>query len=217
MSIATPDYRHLKDFPDVYEPAEDTFLLLDALEKEQNALNKLRPTLTLEVGSGSGIVTTFLAKILQSKALHLVTDRNSQATLCTQQTANYNETRVDAINTDLVHGLLPRLQNCVDILILNPPYVVTPSHELLETGIAWTWAGGICGREVMDRLFPDVPKLLSKRGIFYLVVVQENKPKEIMKMFENMEFASTVVLNRRAGPENLSVIKFWKKGTEDGS
>ena len=43
-AFPTPLYPHLRspEFRDVYEPAEDTFLLLDALEKEQCFLDKLR-------------------------------------------------------------------------------------------------------------------------------------------------------------------------------
>jgi len=48
------------------------------------------------------------------------------------------------------------------------------------------------------------------RGLFYLVVIEENKPKEIVQLFRNMEFESTVILSRRTGPELLSVIKFWR-------
>ena len=37
-----------------------------------------------------------------------------------------------------------------------------------------SWAGGVRGREVMDRIFPVVSTLLSDKGIFYLVIVKEN-------------------------------------------
>ena len=71
--IPTPDLSHLtrKDYDLVYEPAgtktarfiriipliptlppmaEDTFILLDALEKDADELKKLQPSICLEVG-----------------------------------------------------------------------------------------------------------------------------------------------------------------------
>ena len=38
----TPDYAHVYNYNDVYEPCEDTFLMLDALEKDCDFLKKLR-------------------------------------------------------------------------------------------------------------------------------------------------------------------------------
>lgn len=43
-------------------------------------------------------------------------------------------------------------------------------------GIEASWAGGRKGREVMDRVFPLVPDLLSPGGLFYLVTIKENNP-----------------------------------------
>lgn len=43
-SYPTPVYSHVGrgDFTDVYEPAEDTFLLMDALEKDAETLQRVR-------------------------------------------------------------------------------------------------------------------------------------------------------------------------------
>ncbi|XP_076818823.1 methyltransferase HEMK2-like [Clavelina lepadiformis] len=217
MKIATPIYSHVADYESVYEPAEDTFLLLDALESEIGFLKKLRPSVALEVGCGSGVVSTFLFKILGASTTYLCTDKNSEAAACCHVTADLNQAPLNIVTTDLVTGLLPRLENSCDILLFNPPYVVTPSDEIKKPGISLAWAGGVNGREVMDRFFPLVPKLLTDKGVFYLVVVKENKPDEISRLFREMSFSASTVKSRRSGPECLSIMKFQRLGTKSGS
>ena len=41
-AIRTPDYAHVKNYENVYEPAEDTFLLMDALEMQQGTIRSLK-------------------------------------------------------------------------------------------------------------------------------------------------------------------------------
>ena len=50
--IATPDLSHLtrRDYLQVYEPAEDTFCLLDALEQDADRLRVAQPRLVVEIG-----------------------------------------------------------------------------------------------------------------------------------------------------------------------
>ena len=131
---------------------EDTFLLLDALESELLELQSLEPTICLEVGSGSGCVITFLGSLLgASNALYLSTDVNEKAAIASKSTGTQNHIPIDTIRTDLVSSLLPCLSRKVDVLIFNPPYVVTPSEEVGSLGIEAAWAGGVDGREVVDR------------------------------------------------------------------
>lgn len=49
MGQPTPVYSHIKStvYRDVYEPAEDSFLLMDALELETSFINELKYQLTI--------------------------------------------------------------------------------------------------------------------------------------------------------------------------
>lgn len=93
----------------------------------------------IEIGSGSGVVTTFLRQILSlnlsdkkdtASFFSFCTDLNIKALNCSKDTAKMNKidlTKIEFINCDLLNPLLQRLQNQVDILIFNPPYV--PSEK----------------------------------------------------------------------------------------
>nr|XP_048278485.1 methyltransferase N6AMT1 isoform X2 [Myodes glareolus] len=164
----------------------------------------------LEVGAGSGVVSAFLASMIGPQALYMCTDINPQAAACTLETAHCNRVHLQPVVTDLVQGLLPRLKGKVDLLVFNPPYVVTPPEEVGSHGIEAAWAGGRNGREVMDRFFPLASELLSPRGLFYLVTIKENNPEEIFKTLKTKGLQGTTALCRQAGQEILSVLRFSK-------
>ncbi|XP_071956311.1 methyltransferase N6AMT1-like isoform X1 [Antedon mediterranea] len=235
----TPDISHLKakDYEHVYEPAEDTFLLLDALQKDYAFIQKIRPTLCIEVGCGSGTVTSFVSKLLGSSAHCLATDINGHATLATMKTALQNRQSPDVIQMDLATSFLPRLHGQVDLILFNPPYVVTPSqeprsvglvhilislyqfpcvhvkHNLLKVGISditSSWAGGVNGMEVTNRFLPCVCKLLSTKSAFYMVAVKENKIDKIEQQMLATGLMMEEVLKRNAGPERLFILKFTR-------
>ncbi|XP_035401813.1 methyltransferase N6AMT1 isoform X2 [Cygnus atratus] len=211
-ALPTPRYEHVGRFGEVYAPAEDTFLLLDALERDAARLRDAGIDICLEIGSGSGVVSTFLASIIGSSALYICTDINPMAAYCTLETALLNNVHLQPVITDLVNGLSPRLNGKVDLLLFNPPYVVTPSEEVKSHGIEASWAGGKRGREVMDRVFPLVADLLSPRGLFYLVTIKENNPDEILETMKKHGLEGTRALSRQAGQEMLTILKFRKPG-----
>ncbi len=62
---------------------------------------------------------------------------------------------------------------------------------------------------MIDRTLDLVPSLLRfPNGTFYLVVVEENEPEEIMKRMASIGFESQIVGHRKAQNEILSVLKF---------
>ncbi|KAI0257327.1 hypothetical protein BJV78DRAFT_1115589 [Lactifluus subvellereus] len=221
--IPTPDLSHLtkKDYESVYEPAEDTFVLLDALEADADAIRSLAPRICLEIGrvhleSGTGVVSSFLGQIIgASNALFLCTDINAHAAACTARTGSQNKTPLEPLIASLARPLTSRLANAVDILVFNPPYVPTCDDEVdaaqRGAGIAGSWAGGVDGMQVTDALLRqvDVCGLLSPRGRFYMVAVKQNRVPEIREfMFKAHSLRSEIVLQRRAGREHLFVLRF---------
>ncbi|KAL1922805.1 uncharacterized protein VTP21DRAFT_9181 [Calcarisporiella thermophila] len=212
--IPTPDLSHLSsnDFRHIYEPAEDTFLLLDALEQDALEIKKRDPKIGLEVGSGSGCVTAFLGKILEGTGvLLLCTDINPRASVATKLTCIKNNVHADVITTSLCDSLLPRLRHKVDILYMNPPYVLTTSDEVGSNSIEAAWAGGKDGREIIDRMIPLVSELLSPTGMFYLLVISENKPHEILDwMKRDWGLHGKIAMERKAGREKQYILKFWR-------
>jgi release factor glutamine methyltransferase len=166
---------------DVYEPAEDSFAVVDALAAHRQAWRERPPRLCLEVGCGSGYVICSLALLLRELGIAaqlLATDINPQAAAATSATLAAHEVaqRVDVLLCDLASALLPAAEGQVDVLVFNPPYVPTPDEEVTRGGIAAAWAGGARGRRVTDRLLPLLPRLLSPRGEAFLVAVHENDP-----------------------------------------
>ena len=79
--METPDYNHMfsnKLYQEhVYEPNEDTFILLDALENEffkKTEENKKIVNLVCEIGTGNGVPGVFLNKLFGKKAFVMMTD-----------------------------------------------------------------------------------------------------------------------------------------------
>ena len=153
--LPTPDTSHVS-YSRVYEPAEDSFLLLDTLsspsetaflqqrfgrpshDDEDSKGHRLPPPLVVEVGTGSGVVVSFVHAQAQPifgtrGVLTLGVDVNAFACGATAETAaragadnpSTHGLFLGAVRGDLLAPLRP---GSVDVLVFNPPYV--PTDEL---------------------------------------------------------------------------------------
>jgi release factor glutamine methyltransferase len=206
----------------VYEPAEDSYLFVDAVEADlaaaaDDAATPSSPLICLEVGCGSGYVSTHVHMVLQQRAagsgdcVSVCTDINADAARCTVDTlTRHNVTRYEVVQCNLADAVKSRLAGRVDVLLFNPPYVPCDADEFrCASGIALAWAGGVRGRQVLDRFLPDVGALLAPSGRFYLVAIAQNRPDEIMRMLERQcGLRGEVIARRTAANEQLMVIRF---------
>lgn len=138
--LPTPDTSHVS-YSRIYEPAEDSFLLLDTLTSEAPFLSRTFPPagpapLVLEVGTGSGVVLAFInahARTLFGHAAVVTAgvDLNPFACLATGLTvdkaARENRSTAGRYLGASVGDLGSAWRRgTVDVLVFNPPYVPTP-------------------------------------------------------------------------------------------
>ncbi|CAM6110537.1 unnamed protein product [Calypogeia fissa] len=203
--------------PDVYEPCDDSFALVDALLADKVNLVERQPNFCLEVGCGSGYVITSLALLMGSEcnAHFLATDINEAAAQVTCQTLAAHGVEADVVVTNLVAGLEKRVSGAIDVLVFNPPYVPTSEDEVGMAGLISSWAGGHRGRTVIDRMLAIVDELLSSKGLFYLLTLTANNPGEICQIMQKKGFASRIIIQRSTEEESLHVLKFWREHVDD--
>lgn len=174
--LPTPSTSHVS-YDRIYEPAEDSYLLLDTLSSQDETaylhdrFSASPSPLICEIGAGSGVVLAFVAA--QSKAilgrtdiLVLGTDINSYACQAASETLRKAleevdpsqssddsvggscPTRLGLLNVDLAG---PLRQQSVDILIFNPPYVPAPLPDLSSHQIHNVQDPNISRQQAFDR------------------------------------------------------------------
>ncbi len=203
---------------DVYEPAEDSFLLADVILAESADWDASQvPRVFVEIGSGSGYVVASVASMLLNEKKRgcycLAVDINRVACVATKETLSNHklDARVDVVNCDALAPFLGRLEGAVDLVAFNPPYVLTPDEEVSRGGIAAAWAGGYKGRVVIDRVLGIVARMIAPRGRLYMIAIHENEPEEIMEGMRRRGFDAVIVATQVADEEVLHVLRFTRQ------
>lgn len=165
--------------PQIYLPAEDSYLLLKILGKEIPKLIKKNPHLQfLEIGSGSGIILETVQK-LGIKREHIYgVDINQQA-VSHCQSLGFN-----CIYSDLFENV----QGKFNIIVFNPPYLPADSREPADSQLATT--GGIQGSEIINEFLKEAQNYLEPSGHIFLLTSSLTKkinwsPRDLLGRSQN--------------------------------
>jgi len=244
--LPTPDTSHVS-YDQIYEPAEDSYLLLDTLSSASETsflhshFSSGTTPLVVEVGTGSGVVLAFLAAnataIFNRGICTLGTDLNRRACIAASTTVNKACEKDAASFLTVANGdLTTSLKDAeVDVLVFNPPYVpaelpdldlhakyntndTLSSSEAFDRDshlLALSYAGGVDGMEVTERLLDELPRVLSQRGVAYVLFCAQNKPEDIKSRIRQWpggwEAETVGSSGKKAGWEKLCIVRIMRK------
>ena len=181
----------------VYEPAEDSFLFAENLAAEKGAQ-------VLEIGTGCGLLGILAAE----KADNVVAvDLNPYAVCCARENAALNnlQFKMAFIQIDLLTAF--NESAIFDLILFNAPYLPAAECEA-ESWIGRSWAGGINGRQVIDRFIATAPQHLKLDGrILLMQSTLAGVDETISKFAENNLKASIKAERKLPFFETLTLIE----------
>lgn len=142
----------------IYEPAEDSFLLSNVLEKEIPKLIKKNKNLKfLEIGCGSGMqLKTVLESGINKKNIFCVDINPKAVSYCKKLGFN-----------SVVSDLFEKVKGKYDLIAFNPPYLPEDKREPEDSKTATT--GGRSGSEITNKFLRQAKKHLNKNGKIFLI------------------------------------------------
>ena len=175
--------------PDVYEPAEDTFLIAETLDIKPGEM-------ALDVGTGTGLIALLMAK---KARFVLGVDVNPLAVELARKNALLNGIRnVEFCLSDLFENVSGKF----DVITFNAPYLPGEPEEPIDLALV----GGETGREVIDRFIREVRDYLTEKGRVYLVQSSITGIEETLEGFEEAGLRADVVARRHLFFEDIVVI-----------
>ena len=170
----------------VYEPAEDSFLFAENLDVEKGAQ-------VLDVGTGCGLLGILAAE----KAGNVVAvDLNPYAVRCAKENSALNNVRgkMAFIQADLLTALNENAK--FDLILFNAPYLPAAECEA-ESWIGRSWAGGVNGRQVIDRFISQAPPHLKLDGRILLMQSTLAGVEETIRKFAEHNLKASIKAERK--------------------
>jgi len=180
----------------VYEPAEDTFLLAEILLVNKNDF-------VLDMGTGCGILGVLAAEKARSV---IAIDINPYAVRCAKMNAKLNkiERKMNVLRGDLFQPM--REGEKFDVIFFNAPYLPSGNEEE-KTWIEQAWAGGHSGRDLIDRFLLKAPNYLKVNGKILLVQSTLSDVDKTLQILEKAGLQAKVIAEEKVAFETIVLIE----------
>jgi release factor glutamine methyltransferase len=183
--------------PEVYEPAEDTFLLLETLDVHPHDS-------VLELGTGAGLISLDCAR---RGARVVCSDINPFAVRLTRRNIERNQSllkgSIEVRQGDLFSILRPSER--FDIIVFNPPYLPTKSTERVGGWFDVAIDGGRDGLLYTRRFLHDLRGHLLENGRAYFIFSTLSSRTSLEKTLKREHLSFKIRARRRFEGEELDV------------
>ncbi len=190
-------------YKDVYEPAEDTFLVAENLVVNQDDI-------VLDMGTGCGILAILGAK---KARMAVAVDVNPNAVRCAKVNARLHglTDKIDVLQGDLFQ-LIKRGEQ-FHLILFNAPYL--PTETMGENSwIERAWSGGPTGRQIIDRFISEASSYLRMDGKILLVQSSLSNIDETIRRFRENGLDTRILAEKKVAFETIVVIQATRRKTK---
>lgn len=195
----------IETHPEVYDPAEDTFLLLDVIEINESDS-------VFEIGTGTGIIALFCAK---QGADVVCSDINPFSIELVKKNYELNKTLLKGELEVRMGDLYSVLGNneFFDVIIFNPPYLPTKPKDLVDDHGWFDVAvdGGVDGLDTVKRFLEGLPLFLKENGKGYFVFSSLSDKEKLEEYLDECNLGFDIVVGKYFNDEKLDVYCVWLK------
>jgi len=185
---------------DIYEPSEDTFLMIDNIIIPRNV------KIILEIGCGSGIISLALSKKFPNKRFIL-----SDISFISTQYTNYNiklnrlQSNIDVICSDSIDALI---NFSPDLILWNPPYLPEEEHSFFTQTEKMMLFGGKKGYEAVYKLINKLNKRKMNTTFYTIFSSLAWDPEEEIRN-ENLSIRFEIIKKQKLPFEKLYLVKIF--------
>jgi release factor glutamine methyltransferase len=194
--------------PEVYEPSDDSGLMVEAAREYSRGL-------VLDLGCATGVFG--IASALKPEVTSVVcADINPAAVALAKKNAALNGVgkTVSFVQTDLFSVFETPMKK-FDVIGFNPPYLPTTPAERVHGTLNLAFDGGKSGRKITDRFLSDFQGHLAPGGILILLQSSLSGIEKTTAILEKKGFAVEKLSSKRFFFEEICVLVAGKgKGAD---